>query len=298
MPCTLYKTSCYAIIDRCVLKKERSRVLLRSALPICKGITLVVYDYDDLCWCLRSEYSSYLLTYPLFSTSLAKKYIFIVIRWVELKQWNGCGWMNEKCLHTFLTNWILKFVWYAKKTTEKLSEIWFMNAHLEVSVLMTSKTLLYGLIVKICVIILLLKMLYFQLQIVFLGAGLFGAIANVCFPSLTVLSTALIGSAAVTVSFDYFVEKMKMAIWVWAHVKGKVEPDFCWFSWLLLGLWPSLVVLGVLIQWLVTGKGFVIHTCKLISKKNLKNTLGWFYDPKSTLMNILVHFWLCRSVQE
>ncbi|ODM98657.1 Transmembrane protein [Orchesella cincta] len=92
------------------------------------------------------------------------------------------------------------------------------------------------------------------------GAGLFGAIANVCFPSLTIVSTAMIGSAAVTVSFDYFVEKMKMAVWVWSHVKGKVEPDFCWFSWLLLGLWPTLVMLGVLIQCLVTGKGFTIHT--------------------------------------
>ncbi|CAL8073392.1 unnamed protein product [Orchesella dallaii] len=93
-----------------------------------------------------------------------------------------------------------------------------------------------------------------------LGAGLFGAIANVCFPSLTIVSTAMIGSAAVTVSFDYFVEKLKMAFWVWSHVKGKIEPDFCWFSWLLLGLWPTLVMLGVLIQCLVTGKGFTIHT--------------------------------------
>lgn len=57
-----------------------------------------------------------------------------------------------------------------------------------------------------------------------------------------------------------------MAIWVWSHVKGKVEPNFCWFSWLLLGLWPSLIILGVLIQWLVTGKGFTIHTCTLIKR--------------------------------
>lgn len=113
-------------------------------------------------------------------------------------------------------------------------------------------------------------MIFFYLNAIFFlnsGAGLFGAIANVCFPSLTVFSTALIGSAAVTVSFDYFVEKLRMAVWVWSHVKGKVPPEFCWFSWLLLCLWPSLMILGVVIQCFVTGKGFTIHTCRLSNLK-------------------------------
>lgn len=30
----------------------------------------------------------------------------------------------------------------------------------------------------------------------------------------------------------------------------------CWFTWIILGVWPVLALLGVLIQWKVTAEGF------------------------------------------
>lgn len=30
----------------------------------------------------------------------------------------------------------------------------------------------------------------------------------------------------------------------------------CWFTWVILGVWPVLAFLGVLIQWKVTAEGF------------------------------------------
>ncbi|CAG7837730.1 unnamed protein product [Allacma fusca] len=99
------------------------------------------------------------------------------------------------------------------------------------------------------------------ISIIFLlGAGLFGAVANVCFPSLTVMFTSLIGGAGIAISFDYFVEKLRMTNWVWSHIKGKEYAELCWFSWLLLGLWPFLVVVGCIVQCLLTARGFTIHT--------------------------------------
>ena len=89
--------------------------------------------------------------------------------------------------------------------------------------------------------------------------------ANVCFPSLTLLFTSIIGGAAITASFDYFVEKLKMVNWVWVHIKGKEEVEFCWFSWLILGVWPLLVVIGFIVQSLVTARGFSINTCTFVS---------------------------------
>lgn len=38
----------------------------------------------------------------------------------------------------------------------------------------------------------------------------------------------------------------------------KVAPKkpVCWFTWVILGVWPVLALLGVLIQWKVTAEGF------------------------------------------
>ena len=95
-------------------------------------------------------------------------------------------------------------------------------------------------------------------------SGLFGAVSNVCFPSLTKLTTSLIGGAGLAVSLDYFIERLKMTNWIWAHVKGRQEVEFCWYSWLLLSLWPALFILGIFIQHFLTSKGFTVRACKFI----------------------------------
>lgn len=76
------------------------------------------------------------------------------------------------------------------------------------------------------------------------------------------MTTALIGGAALAISFDYFIERLKMTNWIWAHVKGREDIQFCWYSWLLLALWPTLFLLGIFLQHFLTAKGFTVHTCK------------------------------------
>lgn len=69
-----------------------------------------------------------------------------------------------------------------------------------------------------------------------------------------------------------------MALWLWAHVYNQSQSQeslvegapegsggFCWFSWLLLALWPTLMVVGLLVQWTLTANGFSIEICKSFS---------------------------------
>lgn len=86
MPGTLYKTSCYATIDRCVLKKEE--VLSARLCPFTRALLwwyMIMMIYVDVCE-LRTciLYGFYLFTNPLFSNVVSQKY-FIVVRWAG---WN------------------------------------------------------------------------------------------------------------------------------------------------------------------------------------------------------------------
>jgi hypothetical protein len=56
-------------------------------------------------------------------------------------------------------------------------------------------------------------------------------------------------------SLDYFVEKFLMVKWVWDRVALKPSPAPCWFGWLILAVWPLMVLIGITTQWAVTGRG-------------------------------------------
>uniref|UniRef100_A0A9J8CUY9 Transmembrane protein 198 n=1 Tax=Cyprinus carpio carpio TaxID=630221 RepID=A0A9J8CUY9_CYPCA len=81
---------------------------------------------------------------------------------------------------------------------------------------------------------------------VLLGSGMLFAVLTLqwqrCF---TTLSTAVFGSAVVTVTVD-------------------PPRPVCWFTWVVMGVWPVLALLGVLIQWKVTAEGYS-HTEVFIS---------------------------------
>ena len=44
----------------------------------------------------------------------------------------------------------------------------------------------------------------------------------------------------------------------WTYFPLQVAPKrpVCWFTWVILGVWPVLALLGVLIQWKVTAEGY------------------------------------------
>ncbi|XP_077071388.1 transmembrane protein 198 [Siphateles boraxobius] len=92
---------------------------------------------------------------------------------------------------------------------------------------------------------------------VLLGSGMLFAVLTLqwqrCF---TTISTAVFGSAVVTVTVDYFVELFALTRYIFERVKVDPPRPVCWFTWVVMGVWPVLALLGVLIQWKVTAEGY------------------------------------------
>lgn len=112
---------------------------------------------------------------------------------------------------------------------------------------------------------------------------------------LTVLGTTLYGGAIITASIDYFVERLTMVEWIWDRISLKpVAPPPCWFSWIILGVWPSLVVTGLIVQCAVTGRGIHHADSKspfflisLRTRKVLKVSLRCFTKLFCTIRGIV-----------
>jgi len=74
--------------------------------------------------------------------------------------------------------------------------------------------------------------------------------------AMTIVGTSIYGGAILAAALDYYVEKWRMVLWMWDHIKLQTSPQPCWFSWLLLGVWPFMVVVGTATQTFITGRGF------------------------------------------
>uniref|UniRef100_W5MVD5 Transmembrane protein 198 n=1 Tax=Lepisosteus oculatus TaxID=7918 RepID=W5MVD5_LEPOC len=98
-----------------------------------------------------------------------------------------------------------------------------------------------------------------------LGTGMLFAVLTLqwqrCF---TTLSTAVFGSAVITVTVDYFIELFLLVRYVYERIKVAPARPVCWFSWVILGVWPVLTLLGVLVQWKVTAEGYS-HTEEVLN---------------------------------
>ncbi|XP_071760642.1 transmembrane protein 198 isoform X2 [Centroberyx gerrardi] len=102
---------------------------------------------------------------------------------------------------------------------------------------------------------------------VLLGSGTLFAVLTLqwqrCFVTL---STATFGSAIITVTVDYFIELFALVHYVYERLKVAPKRPVCWFTWVILGVWPVLALLGVLIQWKVTAEGYS-HTEVVLSRQ-------------------------------
>ncbi|KAM9766761.1 transmembrane protein 198 [Menidia menidia] len=102
---------------------------------------------------------------------------------------------------------------------------------------------------------------------VLLGLGMLFAVLTLQWQRLfTTLSTAAFGAAVITVALDYFVELFALVLYVYQRLKAESGGPACWLTWLLLGVWPALTLLGVLVQWKVTAGGYS-HTKVIISRQ-------------------------------
>ncbi|XP_051997125.1 transmembrane protein 198-B [Xyrauchen texanus] len=102
---------------------------------------------------------------------------------------------------------------------------------------------------------------------VLLGLGMLFAVLTLqwqrCF---TTLSTAVFGAAVIVVATDYFVELFALVRYIYDRVKTGPREPVCWTTWVVLGAWPALALLGVLVQWRVTAEGYS-HTKVMISRQ-------------------------------
>uniref|UniRef100_A0A3B3UXM4 Transmembrane protein 198 n=1 Tax=Poecilia latipinna TaxID=48699 RepID=A0A3B3UXM4_9TELE len=102
---------------------------------------------------------------------------------------------------------------------------------------------------------------------ILLGSGTLFAVLTLqwqrCFVTF---STATFGSAIITVTVDYFIELFALVHYIYERLKVAPKKPVCWFTWVILGVWPVLTLLGVLIQWKVTAEGFS-HTEVVLSRQ-------------------------------
>jgi len=90
-----------------------------------------------------------------------------------------------------------------------------------------------------------------------LASGLVMSLCNLYFQkSLTIFNSALYGGAVVATGVDYFIENSTMLMWIWDKVRAKESEDVpCWFSWAIISAWPLLLIIGIITQIMVAGKG-------------------------------------------
>ncbi|XP_014677020.1 PREDICTED: transmembrane protein 198-like [Priapulus caudatus] len=89
------------------------------------------------------------------------------------------------------------------------------------------------------------------------GCGLAGALATLRFPKGgTIVSTSAFGGALVAAAADYFVEKFAMLAYAWERVKVVRSEPPCWFSWLVLAVWPFMLCVGLFVQWQITSQDY------------------------------------------
>ncbi|XP_028924797.1 transmembrane protein 198 [Ornithorhynchus anatinus] len=101
-----------------------------------------------------------------------------------------------------------------------------------------------------------------------LGAGLLCALLALRWPRpLTTLATAVAGAALVAAAVDYFAELLLLGRYAAERLRAAPPgPPLCWRSWALLASWPLLSLMGVLVQWRVTGDGYS-HTDVVIRRQ-------------------------------
>uniref|UniRef100_A0A8C8HEB5 Transmembrane protein 198 n=2 Tax=Oncorhynchus tshawytscha TaxID=74940 RepID=A0A8C8HEB5_ONCTS len=108
---------------------------------------------------------------------------------------------------------------------------------------------------------------------VLLGTGMLFAVLTLQWQKLfTVLSTSVFGAAIMMVCVDYFVEMLALARHAYQCLRLSPAPSLCWYSWVIMGIWPALSFMGVLVQWKLTAVGF-LHTEVIISRRQKRAQL-------------------------
>lgn len=90
-------------------------------------------------------------------------------------------------------------------------------------------------------------------------SGIIFALLTLKFQRIMIIaSTSLVGGALIAISFNYFIEKFLTAqrFWDALNVRKTRWNDLCWFSWLIILIWPVMFFISNLVQWKLTSVGF------------------------------------------
>ncbi|CDW57010.1 DUF4203 domain containing protein [Trichuris trichiura] len=135
--------------------------------------------------------------------------------------------------------------------------------------------------------------------VVVFSEGLILAVAGLRWQRLMIiLDTSLIGGALVTVSVNYFVERLYLISRMLStiHWKPETSPnghrpdiDLCWYDWLMVMLWPVLFIVSCLVQILLTSVNFTHKEGGLVSFLKFRISacralLGWWHLPPRTVL--------------
>ncbi|XP_051509737.1 transmembrane protein 198-like isoform X2 [Myxocyprinus asiaticus] len=91
-----------------------------------------------------------------------------------------------------------------------------------------------------------------------LGTSIFFALITLCWRKpMTIVATAVMGSAVATGCVDYWVEMPMLVFRVYEGLQRM--QGLCWYSWIMIGIWPLLGSLGTLVQCRITANG-LSHT--------------------------------------
>lgn len=115
--------------------------------------------------------------------------------------------------------------------------------------------------------------LYIPLLITFGLCVIFALLTLKFQKECVVLATSLIGGAIVTSCSDYFLELLRMVQYVYDRFRLSQSAELCWYSWVVFGLWPFVSVIGIIVQFTITSKGYnhkdgKFQTCHRQRKKN------------------------------
>ena len=90
---------------------------------------------------------------------------------------------------------------------------------------------------------------------ILLGLGLVCALLTLKFQKiLAIASTAMFGGVLVSVAVDFYIEQFLLLTYTWKRIIVESEGKSCWFSWIILAIWPLLFVVGFIIQFRLTGR--------------------------------------------
>ncbi|XP_038044804.1 transmembrane protein 198-like [Patiria miniata] len=89
------------------------------------------------------------------------------------------------------------------------------------------------------------------------GVGTICGLATLKFQRhLVIIATGIIGGAVVATCADYYLELFRMVEYVYDRFRVQESHAPCWYSWLILGTWPVIALLGIVIQYRVTARGY------------------------------------------